>query len=278
MNGVPSSVPGPGTAPGPRVLVVQHEEACPLALMGEPDALPGAVVDVVRPDLGQPLPVAVGRRDDPAGRWPGGYDAVVVLGGAMAAWDDAVAPWLPATRRLLAACVADGTPVLGICLGAQLLALATGGRVERGEAGPERGLVEVCALPSAGGDPLVRAVSGGGAPAPWPVVQSHGDVVTHLPPDAELLASSATYPVQAFRVGARAWGVQYHPEATPAVLARWLADDAEELAAEGLSAADLLAPVHAAADPLAEGARRHGRLLVDAVAERRAGPSAGAAR
>ena len=70
-------------------------------------------------------------------------DALIVLGGPMDAYDDEVAPWLPSVRELLLSAIDDGVPTIGICLGAQLLAVAAGGKVERGAAGPEIGLGEV---------------------------------------------------------------------------------------------------------------------------------------
>ncbi|SDQ04123.1 type 1 glutamine amidotransferase [Quadrisphaera sp. DSM 44207] len=237
------------------MLVVQHEDGCPLGRL----ALPGAAVDLRRPYRGDPLPAR-----------PADHDALVVLGGRVAAWEDDAAPWLPATRRLLAAAVADGAAVLGICLGAQLLALATGGRVERGGAGPEVGVLPVTAAPGADGDPLV-----GGLGPSWRAPQAHGDAVSALPPDAVLLAASAAYPVQAFRLGHRAWGVQYHPEVTPRVYGEWLAGHGRDLAVRGTDAAAELAGMRRRDGELGALARGHGEALLAAAG---AGPGAGAAR
>jgi GMP synthase-like glutamine amidotransferase len=138
-------------------------------------------------------------------------DALIVLGGPMGANDDGVAPWLPATRALISTAIDDGVPTLGICLGAQLLAVAAGGEVLRGSAGPELGLGEVT-VPV--GDELLEAGS-------MPVVQWHYDSVTRLPDGAVLLASSAQYEVQAFRLGEVAWGLQFHVEATSEMVRDW---------------------------------------------------------
>ncbi|HEX3707604.1 MAG TPA: type 1 glutamine amidotransferase [Mycobacteriales bacterium] len=138
-------------------------------------------------------------------------DALIVMGGGMGAYDDEAAPWLPAVRDLLAAAARDAVPTLGVCLGAQLLAVATGGRVGRGVNGPEIGLGEVAVNAP---DRLLDAGS-------LPVVQWHYDTVTELPPGATLLASSEAYPVQAFRVGPSAWGLQFHIEATPELVGKW---------------------------------------------------------
>src|SRR5699024_1720074 len=76
---------------------------------------------------------------DPVPADPRAWDGIISLGGDLGVYDDDRAPWLAATRTLLAAAVTAGTPTLAIGLGAQLLAAATGGRVERGDAGPEIG-------------------------------------------------------------------------------------------------------------------------------------------
>ncbi|WP_299036656.1 type 1 glutamine amidotransferase [uncultured Pseudokineococcus sp.] len=256
-----------------RVLVVQHEDVCPPALLGEALSAQGAVVDVVRPDLGQPLPASLGRRGP--GVRAGGHDALVVLGGTAAADDDARWPWLPAVRALLAACAGDGTPVLGVCLGAQLLAAATGGRTGRAPLGPEHGLVPLVAEPVA--DPLLAAAAE--EDGPWRAVQSHGDAVLELPPGATLLAASASCEVQVFRL-ARAWGVQYHPEATAEMVTAWCdaGDDARrELADAGLAVQDVVAPVAAAAPELARGADRHARVLLEQARAARRERGAGSA-
>lgn len=230
-----------------RVLVVEHEPGCPLGRL----PLPGLALDVVRPWRGQALPADLS-----------GHDGLVVLGGQVAAWEDDAAPWLPATRSLLARAAGDGVPALGICLGAQLLALATGGRVERGAAGPEAGLLPVAAAPAATGDALL-----GGLGPRWTAPQAHGDAVTALPPDAELLASSDAYPVQALRVGASAWGVQYHPEVTPGVFAQWLAGLGPALAARGTDATAEVAATAARDAQLVALAEAHGAAFAAAVAQ-----------
>jgi GMP synthase-like glutamine amidotransferase len=170
-----------------------------------------------------------------------------VLGGAMGAYDDAAAPWLPQTRDLLASAVADGVPTLGVCLGAQLLAVACGGTVARGAAGPELGPTPLRLTPAAADDPLFA-----GLPATVEAVQWHWDAVTEPPAGAVVLVEGATYPVQAFRLGRCAWGVQFHPEATVPGVAHWAQTGAARVRAAGLDPLALVAaaserePVYAA--------------------------------
>jgi GMP synthase (glutamine-hydrolysing) len=205
-----------------RVHVVQHTATEGLGQLAE--WLPAIGVDVhpTHPYLGNRVPPSVEG------------DALIVLGGPMGAYDDHVAPWLPSVRELLASAVDDGVPTIGICLGAQLLAVVAGGRVEPGAAGPEIGLGEVV-IPT--GDDLL-------SPGVMPVVQWHNDAIFDLPPSVEVLGSSALYPVQAFRVGEVAWGLQFHVEATPDMVRAWAAED-------GLDAS-VTDPVQFAAGQLAE--------------------------
>jgi len=230
--------------PRPAVLVVEHEGPVGLGRLG-PVLAATADLDVRRLHRGDPLPAGLD-----------GYAGLVVLGGTMGAGDDDVAPWLPATRRLLAAGVEADVPVLGICLGAQLLAVAAGGRVERGSRGLEAGLVEVVATAAADGDPLLGPVTVrcGRRPA---VPQFHQDAVTVLPPGAVLLASGERYPHQAYRVGRRAWGLQYHPEVSAADFAGWVHGDLDAVTAAGLRAPDVLTAYAAAEPHLADLATAH---------------------
>src|SRR5436305_8615618 len=147
-----------------RALIVQHAAHEGLGWLQE--WLPARGVDVhpIHPYLGHRIPPSVEG------------DALIVLGGPMGADDDNGAPWLPATRSLLATAVDDGVPTLGICLGAQLLAVAAGGEVQRGSAGPAIGLGSVQVAMS---DGLLEAGT-------LPVVQWHHDTVTRLPEGAEL--------------------------------------------------------------------------------------------
>lgn len=219
-----------------RALVVEHAADCPPGLLGQWLPALGADLDVVRPYAGEPLPPAAALS---------GYDRLIVLGGGMSCWDDLVAPWLPDVRALLVRAITDGVPTLGVCLGAQLLAAACGGRVEPGPAGPELGAPLVRLRAEASTDPLF-----GGLRSPLPAPQFHQDAIVALPPDAVWLASADLYAYQAFRVARCAWGVQFHPEATPEIVAEWARDDRAVLTAKGCDVDAALAEIVAARDAL----------------------------
>ena len=183
-----------------------------------------ADVDVVAVALGEPLPAP----DSPAG--------VVVTGSsAMVSHRE---PWSERTGEWLARAALDGTPVLGICYGHQLLAHALGGEVGRNPRGREIGTVIVRSLAPAHRDPLL-GVWGSAAPAHV----THVESVLALPEGAVRLAESDLDPVQAFRVGERAWGVQFHPEFDADTVRAYLAARTEKVRAEGLDPEALLAAI-----------------------------------
>jgi len=200
-------------ATAPRVTVVQSSPDVGLDRFAE--WLPGVDVQLVRADRGDALPgpTEVG-------------DGLLVLGGQMSAYDDAAAPWLRPLRDLLAVVSATDVPALGICLGAQLLAVARGGRVQvAAPPGCEAGVIDVRWRPEAATDSLVAPlVVLAGSTRTTALPSMHSDAVVDLPRGAVWLASSATYPFQAFRIGS-AWGVQFHPEAGPETLRGWAEGD-----------------------------------------------------
>ncbi|MFD1938033.1 MULTISPECIES: type 1 glutamine amidotransferase [Nonomuraea] len=219
-----------------RITVIEHEAGAGLGFFE--DWL-GVDVNVVRPYLGEDVPSRA-------------EDGLIVLGGEASAWDDEGYPWLPATRELLRVSVADGTPTLGICLGAQLMTIACGGTVERGGDGLEVGAREVAALPEAAGDALLGGLDTAVA------VQYHQDAMTALPDGAVRLATGEQYPNQAYRLGERAWAIQFHPEATPEIFAGW--NPPEDLVVEVKRAEeDLVAAWRPLAAAFGEVVRTSGR-------------------
>jgi GMP synthase-like glutamine amidotransferase len=188
-----------------RILVLEHDPSDPLLRLGDWLAEAGAVTTVCRPHAGDDIPQDLT-----------GFDALISMGGEMGARDDDIAPWLPATRRLLSAAVSAQTPTLGVCLGGQLLAAATGGTVRKGEDGPEIGAYLTAKRDAAMSDPLFADL-----PMTPDVMHYHQDVVSSLPQGAVLLLSSMGYPNQAWRQGPAAWGLQFHVETSAADVREW---------------------------------------------------------
>lgn len=189
----------------PTALVITHSPTEGVGNVGP--WLEGAGVElvVVEPWNGDALPADVTA-----------YDALVVMGGPQQAYDDASAAWLPATKELLRQAVSASVPTLGVCLGAQLLAEATGGRVELGADGIEAGARLVAKRDAAWDDELFADV-----PFTPTVVQWHEDAIVDLPPGAVHLAASPRYENQAFRLGSCAWGLQFHIETPPEMVRHW---------------------------------------------------------
>jgi GMP synthase (glutamine-hydrolysing) len=239
----------------PHLLVVQHQDDGGLGRLASP-FVAATELDVRRPDRGEPLP------DD-----LDGVHGLVVLGGSMAAWEDDAAPWFPQTRRLLAIGVEAGVPVLGICLGAQLLALATGGRVERGLHGIEAGLSRIVPTMEGESDPLMAALPATG----FAGAQGHHDAIVELPPGALLVATGTPYAHQAFRLGPTAWGVQYHPEVTADDFEGWMRGDADVVTAAGLDPAVVAHAVRDADEELDELAAAHAAAFLGVVSGRSVG-------
>jgi GMP synthase-like glutamine amidotransferase len=171
-------------------------------------ALParGADVGVTRLYAGDPLPL-----------WAD-VDLLVVMGGPMSVNDEAEYPWLVDEKALVADVIANGRAVLGVCLGAQVIASALGDRVFKNRE-PEIGWFPI--QPTVEGEAM--GLNGSG-----PVFHWHGETFD-LPAGATLLASSAGCANQAFALGPRVLGLQFHLEVTPAGVLRMIEHGRHEL-------------------------------------------------
>lgn len=203
----------------PTVAVIHHLERPFLGNAARPFADAG--VDLVERDLlrGDELPGA------------GDADGFLVLGGEQSVREIDGCEYLRREVELLRAAVDAGVPVLGVCLGGQLLAHALGGEVDR----MEKRMVswaEVARLPAADGDPLF-----GDLPPRFRALHWNEDAFT-LPPGGTELLTRAGSGAEAFRAGACAWGIQFHPEADSAALEGWYEDGEEWLAEAGVSEAE----------------------------------------
>jgi GMP synthase (glutamine-hydrolysing) len=137
---------------------------------------------------------------------------LVFMGGPMCANDDL--PFLHREAELIREAVNLGFPVLGICLGSQLIAKALGAKVYKSTV-PEIGWFHVCVTAAGASDPVFAQLE-----SPLPVFNWHQDTFD-LPPGAELLATTPVCTNQAFRWGRNVYGFQFHPEMTPAMIEDW---------------------------------------------------------
>ena len=186
----------------PRVLVLQHIACEPPGVYEDVLLEHDALIERVELDEGELLTGLEG------------IDAIVAMGGPMSVNDEVEHPWLGPEKRLIADAVRAGIPFFGACLGVQLLASSLGAEVSAGET-PEVGVLPVYATEAGLSDPVFSGLAW-----PRPTLQWHGDTFA-LPDGATLLATSPAYPHQAFRVGDRAYGVQFHLEVTDDMAAEW---------------------------------------------------------
>jgi GMP synthase (glutamine-hydrolysing) len=162
---------------------------------------------------------------------PRRYAGVIALGGVANPDEDGRLPWLAEERRLVGAAAEQGVPVLGLCLGAQLLAQATGGAAPFGGA-LDLGWRQVELTREGEEDGLLAVL-----PRSFTAFQWHRYGL-QPPPGAAVLAGGSGH-VQAFRVGERAWGLQFHLEVDAAILHHWFEVAPHEVEAAGESIDDL---------------------------------------
>jgi len=186
------------------ILVLQHH---PLEHPGSLRAClaeRGIAWRAVRLDAGEEVPPLAG------------YDALWVMGGPQDVWQEGRYPWLGPEKVAIREAVERGMPYLGVCLGHQLLADALGGEVAPMTSGAEIGVREVELTAAGESDPLL-----GGAGPRLACLQWHAAEVTCAPAGAAILARSPASAIQAIRVGERAYGLQFHVEATEETVPDW---------------------------------------------------------
>jgi GMP synthase-like glutamine amidotransferase len=197
----------------PVIIAIQNGPDVPLNLVGKWLAEAGFDLRTIHAYAHQPLPTNVESLQELLGN--DHLIAIIPLGGSIGALDDANAPWLPGERALLKDAVEGGVPVLGLCLGAQLLAASIGGEVSRAPQ-PEIGIHKVSITDSE--DPIFGPLSKVEA---VPAIQWHQDMVAMLPTSATTIASSAICQNQIFRIDGIHYGLQFHPEADPTIIRMW---------------------------------------------------------
>ncbi len=206
-----------------RILFVMHQETSDPGRIGRMVKASGYEADICRPPCGDTLPESL---DD--------FAATVMFGGPMSANDDHL-PFIKAELDWLDIVLQADKPFLGICLGAQLLARQLGGEVYHHEDGyHEIGFYEVNPGPDGG-----HLFDDGQYFYQW-----HSEGFT-LPSGVAHLASSEWFPNQAFRVG-NCYGVQFHPDVTGEMLARWCTMVAHRMVLPGAQARDRQHAGHAA--------------------------------
>ena len=186
-----------------------------MAIVHQRDAGPGVFAEAIR-DAGLELEEwTLAERPQPPAD-PFSYDAVLVLGGAMNVDEGDRHGWIAEEEALLRELLEREVPLLGLCLGGQLLAAAAGGQPRRA-ARPEIGWHQVEVTAEGEDDPLFAPL----APA-FEALQWHSYEFP-LPPGAVPLARSEVC-LQAYRVGERAWALQFHPEVSRADALHWIDD------------------------------------------------------
>jgi GMP synthase (glutamine-hydrolysing) len=205
------------------VCAIQHVACETPGLIAEVLEAHGIAIESVRPFLQQAVPSSLGR-----------YDGLVVMGGPMGVYEHQAYPFLRDEIRLIEQALRADKPVLGVCLGSQLLAAALGAPVTPGPR-KEIGWFPVTLTPEAAQLPAWRAV-----PSRFTAWHWHGDVFT-LPSGATSLAASELTACQAFAFGRAAVGILFHLEVTEPMIAEMVATFADELREVGVQGPQLVA-------------------------------------
>jgi GMP synthase (glutamine-hydrolysing) len=185
-----------------------------LAIVHQRDAGPGVFADEMRARGVELEDWILSERGTGPPREIAEYDAVLTFGGAMHADQEDRYPWLRFEKDFLAAMLDDGVPILAVCLGSQVLADAAGGTARRASE-PEIGWFEVEVTEEGAADPVIGPLAPSFTGFQWHSYEA-------VPPEsAAILARSAVCP-QAYRIGDRVWGIQFHAEVTSADLSHWI--------------------------------------------------------
>ena len=200
----------------PTALVLQHVAVEGLGAIADALAARGIAVRTIRTYAGEPVPARLDA------------EALIVMGGSMGVYEADQHPHLRDELRLIDAALAAGRPILGTCLGSQLLAAALGARVYPNTR-KEIGWYEVELSDAAREDALLGDMPQRFTPLHW-----HGDIFD-LPTGAVHLAASAMTPHQAFRHGAHAYGLLFHLELRRAHLDTWMTAFADDLVAADIA-------------------------------------------
>jgi GMP synthase-like glutamine amidotransferase len=185
-----------------------------LAIVHQADAGPGVFTDAIAEagwDLETWSPPTQPQTPDATS-----FDAVLTFGGAVHPDEDAEHPWLGTERQLLAKCIERDIPLLGVCLGSELVAQAAGGNTAR-MPDPEIGWYEIAVTDEGERDPLLASLSPASDAFQWHSYEC-------LPQDGAVELARSDAGLAAFRIGERAWGIQFHAEVTAADLEHWIRD------------------------------------------------------
>ncbi len=203
------------------VLVLQHAACEGLGTILDTLERGGFKAHHIRSFAGDAVPTDLGKAR-----------GLVVMGGPMSVYEYERYPFLQDELRLIQRTAAEAKPILGICLGSQLLAAALGGEVTRGKQ-PEIGWLPVRLGQDAASDPAFA-----GLPEEFTAFHWHGDIFS-LPPEAVPLASSAVTQCQAFRYGTNAYGLLFHLEMTHETIAGMAENFPQDLQQASLTPAQL---------------------------------------
>jgi GMP synthase (glutamine-hydrolysing) len=221
-----------------KVTVLQHEPFEKLGIIADALRSQAITYEYVRSFEGQPVP-----------RHMTDVDGLIVMGGSMGVYEHHWYPFLLDEVNLIETALQEAKPVLGVCLGSQLLATALGANVTKAPK-KEIGWYPVRLRPTAAGDKLF-----GEAPASFMAYHWHGDIF-ELPNGASSLASSDLTVHQAFRYGDSAYGMLFHMEATERIVEDMVSGFAEELAGEQVDGQSIISQAAGCLPGLHETGRR----------------------